>query len=482
MASTTKQRTLRIEYVPLDDIKRAARNPKDHDKATIRASILRHGLGDVAGIIDERTGRLVAGHGRVEVLTDMRDEALKAPQGVHVDDEGRWTVPLLYGARWKNAAEAEAFLIGHNRTTELGGWTSELQVVLADHRDRLEGTGYTIGDTARPEPEPDPDPDPEPTGFEPITQAGDLWQIGPHSLICGSSADLATITEMLGTRRVNLAVTSPPYADRRDYDPSSGFRPIPPDEYVTWFAPIAANVAAVLTPDGSWVVNIKPGSDGLDRELYVFDLVLAHARDWGWHFAEEYCWERGGVPRTPSRRLRNGFEPVFQFTRGEWKWRPDHVRHHSDHVPVPVGSGGKAAGGMGSTAKLQGVQGEEWFADRNEPGLAYPNNRLPTFSGSHEATGHNAAYPIGLPQFFVELLTDPGDLVLDPFSGSGSTILAAHRTDRVGVGVELSPAYVDVALARIQHHTGLTPTRAGEPHDLLAHTGWRPTRERGTDG
>jgi DNA modification methylase len=354
--------------------------------------------------------------------------------------------------------------------------------VLADHRDRLEGTGYTIGDTARPEPEPDPDPDPEPTGFEPITQAGDLWQIGPHSLICGSSADLATITEMLGTRRVNLAVTSPPYADRRDYDPSSGFRPIPPDEYVTWFAPIAANVAAVLTPDGSWVVNIKPGSDGLDRELYVFDLVLAHARDWGWHFAEEYCWERGGVPRTPSRRLRNGFEPVFQFTRGEWKWRPDHVRHHSDHVPVPVGSGGKAAGGMGSTAKLQGVQGEEWFADRNEPGLAYPNNRLPTFSGSHEATGHNAAYPIGLPQFFVELLTDPGDLVLDPFSGSGSTILAAHRTDRVGVGVELSPAYVDVALARIQHHTGLTPTRAGEPHDLLAHTGWRPTRERGTDG
>ena len=88
------------------------------------------------------------------------------------------------------------------------------------------------------------------------------------------------------------------------------------------------------------------------------------------------------------------------------------------------------------------------------PGMAYPGNRLPTFAGSHEATGHSAAFPVGLPQFFIEAYTDPGDVTFDPFAGSGSTLIASENTGRRGYGMELSPGYCDVIVTRWQNLTG----------------------------
>ena len=105
--------------------------------------------------------------------------------------------------------------------------------------------------------------------------------------------------------------------------------------------------------------------------------------------------------------------------------------------------------------------------------MAYPSNRLPTFTGSHTATGHAAAYPVGLPAFLTKLFTDPGDHVLDPFVGSGSTILAAHAEGRIGHGIELSPGYVDVACRRWQQTTGIVPIleATGREHDFTADAG-----------
>ena len=227
------------------------------------------------------------------------------------------------------------------------------------------------------------------------------------------------------------------------------------------------NVATHLADDGSWFVNIKPAAGGLDTELYVFDLVLAHVRQWGWHFATEFCWERTGVPKGVTQRFKNQFEPIYQFALKRWKMRPDAVRHKSDNVPTAGGPGsgntswgesqGKK-GGIGSTfgavKKRRGgttkpmaeVQGTNWAPAE----YAYPGNRLPTFMGSHQGTGHAAAFPVGLPQFFCLAYTDADDLVFDPFSGSGSTILAAAHAKRIGAGCELSAAYCDVTIARFR--------------------------------
>ncbi len=509
----------RLEYVPLDELLPAEINPKAHDDAGISASIQRFGTIEII-TLDERTGRIVSGHGRRESYLAQRDEGIDPPDGVQVDDEGRWLVPVVRGWASADDAEARAAIIAVNRLVERGGWDrDELVGTLESLRDddRFDlALGFSNDDLdlmiaemesrgggKQPAPEPEPKPDRE---IEQRVSAGDVWQLGRHRLICGSCRDPETVARLLDGAAINVAVTSPPYADRRKYDETTEFEPIRPDEYVGWFEPVAAIVAEHLADDGSWFVNIKPGAEELDRELYVYDLAIAHVREWGWHLIDEFCWERLGVPGRVALRFKNQWESVFHFARTRPKMRPDQVRHYSRAAIIPAGliegdaanwQGSGAPSGEpetrravrpgGTSANMQGLgtkggiihesqhpqsgnrksgfgehQGEigvDAFDGLRDAGLAYPGNRLPTFAGSHEATGHAAAYPVGLPEFFIKAYTDKGDVVFDPFLGSGSTILAAERSDRVGFGVELSPAYCDIVLDRWERHGGEPPTR-----------------------
>ena len=116
--------------------------------------------------------------------------------------------------------------------------------------------------------------------------------------------------------------------------------------------------------------------------------------------------------------------------------------------------------GRGDTgwADRQGAPGGA-FPDYVPDGLAYPGNRLPTFAGTHEATGHTAAFPVGLPAWFIRAFSDAGDVIYDPFMGSGSTLLAADQNARIGYGIELSAAYCDVILDRWERHDGEPPVK-----------------------
>jgi len=290
----------------------------------------------------------------------------------------------------------------------------------------------------------DPDDVPE-VPEEPTTKPGDLWILGDHRLLCGDSTKAEDVERLMNGEKVNLAFTSPPYAEQREYDEESGFKPILPDKYVEWFKPIQENVYSCLELDGSWFVNIKPASRGLTTELYVLELVLAHAKDWGWNFATEFCWERAGIPQEPQRRFKNQFEPIYQFTKGEWKFRPMAVQIES-----------KSAFKYGGKAKRKDAsnQGVDMNWNHAAPGMAYPGNRLPTFSSSHEALGHGAAFPVGLPEWFIKAYTDKGDIVYDPFAGSGSTLLASEQTGRKAVCIEISPKYCDVIVKRWEDFTG----------------------------
>jgi hypothetical protein len=86
--------------------------------------------------------------------------------------------------------------------------------------------------------------------------------------------------------------------------------------------------------------------------------------------------------------------------------------------------------------------------------MAYPGNRLPPFTGTHEALGHAAAFPVGLPAWFIRAFSDAGDKVYDPFLGSGSTLMAAEQNGRVGYGMEISSTYVDMSVERWMNATG----------------------------
>lgn len=117
--------TLRIEYLPLDQLSRWPGNPKEHADGAIAASVQRFGFRDPLAI-DEASGRLIAGHGRLTVLERAHAAGQPAPQYVQVREDGMWLVPVTRGGSFADEGEASAYLIAHNRTGELGGWNDDL--------------------------------------------------------------------------------------------------------------------------------------------------------------------------------------------------------------------------------------------------------------------------------------------------------------------------------------------------------------------
>jgi hypothetical protein len=141
--TSTKSRS--IDYLPLDEVRLAPRNPKGHDAAGIRGMIAHHGFVELPAI-DERTGRLVAGHGRHEQLTAMWEAGEDPPDGIEVLPDGRWAMPVLRGWSSRSDPDAEAYLLGSNKIGEKGGIADEalLAEMLGDldHQDLLLLTGF----------------------------------------------------------------------------------------------------------------------------------------------------------------------------------------------------------------------------------------------------------------------------------------------------------------------------------------------------
>lgn len=432
-----------LEHWPTDKLIDYARNPRKNDHAVDRVSAAIKEFGFRVPIIAKSDGLVVDGHLRLKAAKKL----------------GIVTVPVLL-ADDLSPAQIKAFRLSVNKMAELADWDDEmLAVELTDLKDMgfdLDLTGFSTDEIEAllapvgTEGLTDEDAVPE-VPEAPVTVLGDVWLLGKHRVMCGDCRDFALVEKVMNGVKINVAITSPPYASQRKYDESSGFKPISPNDYVDWYQDVAANIIANLQHDGSYFCNIKPNAEELKRELYVFDLVLAHVRDWGWNFAEEFCWERAGIPQQVARRFKNQFEPIYHFTKGEWKFRPEAVKHESKAVPKALGKGA----GDTNAAKRQGhvsaIYGNDIAA-----GMAYPGNRLPTFQSA--ALGHPAAYPVGLPEFFIKAYSDEGDVVYDPFMGSGSTLIAAEKNGRIACGLELSPKYVDLIICRWQEFTGQTAT------------------------
>jgi len=461
---------------PIKELKPLSGNPRVGNVEAVMRSY--NTFGQRKPIVARRDGTVIAGNHQLEAAKRLGWTEIAV---VYVDDDD---------------TTAQAFALADNRTGDLGTYDNEalaemLEAVSIDPK-LLEATAYTLDDikelVTELEPvEPLGDLDSVPDKAPSKTVRGDVWILGNHRLMCGDCREPSDVDKLMNGSKMNLAFTSPPYAEQRTYDETSGFKPIPPEEYVEWFEMVQANVAKHLSNDGSWFVNIRASAQDIDRSLYVMDLVIAHARSWDWHFAEEFCWERNGVPKSPVLRFKNQWEPVFQFVKNRWKFRPDSVRHSSDNFIIPLGKGAgdtswankQGNGSMfdqrqiakkrKSNAQRQGDSTDEWFNGQYSEGLAYPINRLPTFAGSHQATGHTAAFPVGLPEFFVKAYTDEKDTVYDPFMGSGSTLLAAHNQNRIAFGMEISTSYCDIICKRFQQATGIKPIAesTGNEHDFL---------------
>jgi len=139
---------LRIEYVPLHELVRWPRNPKDHDLGALSQSVRRFGYISPI-IVDEGTGRIVAGHGRVDLLSHLKKSGEHLPERVRQGAHGEWLVPVIRGVRFRNEREAEAYLVADNQLAMLGGWhDQDLYDMLKSHleTDSLDGMGFTPDD------------------------------------------------------------------------------------------------------------------------------------------------------------------------------------------------------------------------------------------------------------------------------------------------------------------------------------------------
>ncbi|PYP91023.1 MAG: site-specific DNA-methyltransferase [Candidatus Angelobacter sp. Gp1-AA117] len=256
--------------------------------------------------------------------------------------------------------------------------------------------------------------------------------------------DCRNVLKTFPDASVDLVVTSPPYADSRKHT----YGGVSPDEYVAWFLLITSELHRVLKPTGSFILNIKERVKDGERHTYVLELILA-LRKQEWLWTEEYIWHKKNCyPGKWPNRFRDAWERCLHFTKNK------NFHMYQDAVRVPMGKWAETRlAKLSNTDRIRdeskvksgfGKNVSNWLG-RN---TVYPTNVL------HLATecsnrNHSAAFPESLPAWFIKLFTNPGDIVLDPFVGSGTTAVAAMALDRRYVGIELTDEHYAHALESV---------------------------------
>ena len=246
---------------------------------------------------------------------------------------------------------------------------------------------------------------------------------------------------------IDLIFTSPPYADQR----RQTYGGVKPDQYVDWFLPRSEQFLRVLKPTGTFILNIKERAVNGERHTYVIDLI-PKMRAQGWLWTEEFIWhKKNSFPGKWPNRFRDSWERLLQFNKHR------KFSMYQEAVMVPVGDWAKnRLVNLSETDRIRdesrvrsgfGKNVSNWVG-RDK---VYPTNVL------HLATecsnrNHSAAFPESLPTWFIELFTQPEDVVLDPFIGSGTTAVAAKRLGRDYVGIDINERYCRMTEERLRHN------------------------------
>jgi site-specific DNA-methyltransferase (adenine-specific)/site-specific DNA-methyltransferase (cytosine-N4-specific) len=262
------------------------------------------------------------------------------------------------------------------------------------------------------------------------------------------NGDCLEVLKNIDSNSVDLIVTSPPYSDQR----KNTYGGIHPDNYVEWFLPISEELKRVLKPTGSFILNIKEKVYKGERHTYVLELIIA-MRGQGWLWTEEYMWhKKNSFPGKWPNRLRDAWERLLHFNKEK------NFNMYQDEVKIPIGDWSKkrlsnlsdtdktrdeSKVGSGFGKKIQNWVGKD---------MVLPDNVLyiATETGNKS---HSAAYPDSLPEWFIKLFTQEGDVVLDPFLGSGTTCRVAYDMGRNSIGIELLDDYYQKTCEIIKNHT-----------------------------
>jgi DNA modification methylase len=283
--------------------------------------------------------------------------------------------------------------------------------------------------------------------------------VARHRLACGDSTDVAAIA-LLGGEHAAFCFTSPPYGQQRDYGAAKA-------QVSDWDKLMQGVFAAApLTQDAQLLVNLGLIHDAGEWMPY-WDGWLGWMREAGWRRFGLYVWDQGhGLPGDWAGRLAPSFEFIFHFNRVARQ-----ANKIVEKMPENVKAKTRGAGGLrNKDGKVPKIGNGLLFAGTHK----IPDNviRVTRHKGDiGDAGSHPAVFPVALAEMMLETYTAQGDVVFEPFCGSGSTIIAAERTGRRVLAMELDPAYCDVAVRRWQFFTGEKAVHAasGRTFDEVSH-------------
>ena len=419
----------------------------------LRQSLLELGAGR-SGLID-KDGNVIAGNKtlemaqrlglKVRVVKSERDELVMVQrEDLDLEDP---------------SGEARRLAYLDNRVGELDlSWDAEQIAEDAASGLDFDGVGFLEGelrlmlDQAGAEDDAGRDPGDQRDKSEELIRKwgvveGQLWALGDHRVMCGDSSDLAVINQLAGKQKAVLTFTSPPYWVGKGYETQTS-----EEEIAVFIEKICIVMDAVTRRDESRIViNTGTGfTTAFDKKskrhvLLLIDQWTNELRARGWNLRHVRHWLKEGQvmstsPRTDVIDQHCEYLGTYEHTEGQVMRFEDAVRE--DDVQSLLAFYHK-----------QGKQrGQEWTGASWALRAYWDDIR-----GTASANGHEAAFPLELPLRHLMLYTKPGEIVFEPFCGSGTTLIACEVMKRICYGMELSPEYVAATLERWHLLTGRNP-------------------------
>ena len=274
--------------------------------------------------------------------------------------------------------------------------------------------------------------------------------------------DCKEVMERMPAESIDLVLTSPPYADKRDYGTKNAS--ILPDEYVDWFMPKAQEIYRVLKPTGSFVLNISDKVVDGYQHLYAFELVLKLCKEVGFHLVRDYIWYNPATPpnvysRGGYGRTKKSHEYCFWFSKGEnWTFELDPIRKpYGKDMQKYLDGKGKGNRTENIRPSTHNFNCEKTWSDNggSDPGSVIEiantsSNDIFMKLCKEKGIAHPARFPEKLAEFFILSGSKEGDIILDPFSGSGTTATVAQKNTRKWIGIDANADYCELAQARIE--------------------------------
>lgn len=417
-----------VEMVPRSSLRPNPANPRRHSEKQIeQLARLIERYGFVVPIIRDDDGLIVAGHGRWRASGRLR-----------LDD-----VPTIR-VRFMSEADRRAFALADNRIAELSDWDedllkAELEYLFEEEYD-LDLIGFDLGDldlgippVADGQEDPVELPD---AGAVAISRPGDLWLVGPHRLYCGDSRRAESYEAVLGDTRAAVVFSDPPYGVK--VASISGMGRTKHREFAMMSGEqTSAELTAFLRT--------------------VFRNCVRFSADGSIHF---HCMDWRHLPQ-----ILDAGDGVYSELKQLAVWVKTNAGmgsfYRSAHELVLIYKSGN-----GSHINNFGL-GEKGRYRTNV--WTYPGANTFRKGRDEDLQAHPTVKPLAM---VIDILRDcsrRGDVALDPFSGSGTTLVAAHRTGRRGAAIEIDPLFVDTGLRRLTAVSGLTPVLAdGRSFDEVA--------------